>query len=87
MRIKNHFFLLASLKARSFLKVFASLFQKAAVSKGGALVALRRARNPPLRPGKSNLIFGSATPKNWGGFSAKKLNSYADNVSVSERTL
>jgi len=27
-----------------------------------------------LRLGKSNLIFGSEAPKNWGGFSAKKTS-------------
>jgi len=27
-----------------------------------------------LRLGKSNLIFGSEAPKNWGGFSAKKMS-------------
>ena len=33
-------------------------------------------RRVSFAPKKSNLIFGSVTPKNWGGFSAKELTSY-----------
>jgi len=49
-----------------FLKILKKLFEKSFLSGvwGGA----------PSRLGKSNLIFGSITPKNWGGFSAKKTS-------------
>jgi len=42
----------------------------------------RAPQSAKYRPGKSNLIFGSATPKNQGGFSAKKLTVYADNNAI-----
>ena len=63
--------------AKPFSK-FLKILKKASFKKflerveGGALLARRNGRDPPLRPQKSNLKIGNAVTNFWGGFSAKK---------------